>query len=278
MRNRREVPALFLCLLLASPAVCAESAANLLRNSRFQDDWLTLLPENKNHHWCYSSEFYNRRDYNPDGWSCKGSWQWRNADAPPGQRRMFLAAPEAHVTQRVNWVAVYDDRSLSGFPDAGGFPTMRAQRNLKPLSMVRDLTFRVRVRGKELPEKAAALRLALCPPGGTSGDPLGEIVQPVATETVALPSGSFDWQWVEVKLPAVAWLQAAKDAAAKDPKESAEAAKAGPALPATVSVTIAYKAPAGELEMDEAILTEPGPATPAIATRRHPMFILGGCS
>src|SRR5688500_18113742 len=25
----------------------------LLRNGNFQDDWITVLPENKNHHWNY---------------------------------------------------------------------------------------------------------------------------------------------------------------------------------------------------------------------------------
>src|SRR4029453_19268928 len=74
---------------LVAPAAAAPPSAslidaappNLLRNGRFQDDWISLLLETKNHHWCYSSEFYNRKDDNPDGWSCKGSWQW--AALPP---------------------------------------------------------------------------------------------------------------------------------------------------------------------------------------------------
>src|SRR5215470_19765955 len=95
-------------VLLAPQAAPGQAGANLLRNGRFQDDWLTLLPENKNHHWCYSSEFYHRRDFNPDGWTCKGSWQWLNADRPAGQRRLVLGGPGAEIVQRVNWVAVHD--------------------------------------------------------------------------------------------------------------------------------------------------------------------------
>src|SRR4051794_6826920 len=90
---------------------------NLLRNGDFQDDWLTLLPENKNHHWCYSSEFYNRRDYNPDGWRCQGEWKWLNAEGPRGSRRLVLTGP-AEITQLINWCAVHDERVREGFPDA----------------------------------------------------------------------------------------------------------------------------------------------------------------
>ncbi len=79
-------------------SVGAQTPGTLLRNGDFQDDWITLLPETKNHHWCYSSEFYNRRDFNPDAWICKGSWQWLNADAPRGQRKLVLQGPEAQVT------------------------------------------------------------------------------------------------------------------------------------------------------------------------------------
>src|SRR5437016_944405 len=70
-------------VLLPSPVL---AQGNLLRNGNFQDDWITLLPEMKNHHWNYSNDFYNRRDFNPDGWTCKGSWQWLDADKPMGQR------------------------------------------------------------------------------------------------------------------------------------------------------------------------------------------------
>ena len=91
-----------LAALLLTSIAQAEPPRSLLRNGTFQDDWLTLLPENKNHHWCYSSEFYNRRDFNPDGWTCNGSWRWLNAEAPAGQRRLILQGPSATLSQRVN--------------------------------------------------------------------------------------------------------------------------------------------------------------------------------
>src|SRR5258705_12708597 len=114
-------------LLFPSPAY-----ANLLRNGEFQDDWITMLPETKNHHWGFPSEFFNRRDYNPDGWTCKGSWEWQNADSASERRRLILKGPAAEVVQRVNWVMIHDDRQLDGFPDAGGYPVMKAARSLKP--------------------------------------------------------------------------------------------------------------------------------------------------
>ena len=77
-----------LCGLLASLVAAAQG--NLLRNSDFQDDWATHLPETKNHHWNYSSEYQHRRDYNPDNWWLTGSWDWHDADAAPGARRLVL--------------------------------------------------------------------------------------------------------------------------------------------------------------------------------------------
>src|SRR5262245_38211843 len=102
---------LLVTVLIYTPAAVGQTG-NLLRNAALQDDWLTLVPENKNHHWCYSSEFYHRRDFNPDGWFCKGSWQWLNADAPAGQRRLILAGPSAEIVQRVNWVLMHDHQNL----------------------------------------------------------------------------------------------------------------------------------------------------------------------
>ncbi len=166
---------LLLCLfaLVFPSAASAQATGNLLRNGRFQDDWITLLPQNKNHHWCYADGFYNRRDYNPDGWFLKGSWDWQNADAPMGQRHLVLTGP-AVVTQRVNWVTVHDDRSREGFPDAGGFPSAKPQRSLKPLRLVRDLTFRVRLKATDYPANAGDILVAWCPPGGiSSSDPMG---------------------------------------------------------------------------------------------------------
>ena len=113
---------------LALLSIALPARANLLRNGSFQDDWITRLPETKNHHWCYASEYQNRRDYNPDGWSLSGSWGWENADAPAGLRRLVLQGPRATVVQRINWVLVHDDRKLEGFADAGGFPAPAPQR------------------------------------------------------------------------------------------------------------------------------------------------------
>src|SRR2546423_11365749 len=121
---RHQLIKAIFAFILSQASVLGQAPGNLLRNGEFQDDWLTFLPETKNHHWCFSSEFYNRRDYNPDGWYCTGSWDWQNADAPWGQRRMIVTGP-AELYQRVNWIAIDDDRQLEGFPDAGGFPVMK---------------------------------------------------------------------------------------------------------------------------------------------------------
>src|SRR5712691_141795 len=99
--HRISIASLPVVLLLVAP--CAAQPGNLLRNGDFQDDWITMLPQTKNHHWCYSSEFYNRRDYNPDCWYCKGSWDWLNADGPRGERKFIMKGPSAEAVQRVNW-------------------------------------------------------------------------------------------------------------------------------------------------------------------------------
>jgi hypothetical protein len=90
---RRYVFGLSFFLAFLSTGEAAQKPANLLRNADFQDDSITQIPQNKDHHWCYSSDFYNRPDYNPDTWVCKGSWQWLDADAPPGA----LARTKIHV-------------------------------------------------------------------------------------------------------------------------------------------------------------------------------------
>src|SRR5262249_58021869 len=119
-----------------------------------------------------------------------------------------------------------------GFPDAGGFPNFAPQRSPKPLRIVRDLTFRVRVKGTTVPANAGSIEVGLCPIGAIlDADPYGTAVPPTATATAALPEGTFDWKWVEVKLSAAEWLKAAQAAAPKDPKEAAEAAKHGTLLP-----------------------------------------------
>ena len=240
-------------LLLAAPA-SAGDVANLLRNADFQDDWTTLIPQAATLHWSYSTAYQNRRDYNPDGWTSKGGWDWRNADAPAGERRLVLRGPDAEISQRVNWVAVHDDRSLEGFPDAGGFPSLATVRSERPLAMVRDLTFRVRIKGNDVPDGGASIALALCPPGKpSSAEPLGTPTEPTAMAEAPLPHGSFDWSWVEVKLSAAAWKKAAETAAAKG--------AGGLPLPASVRVAVRYRAPRGEIEIARAeLVAEPSSA------------------
>jgi hypothetical protein len=234
-------------LLLSGSAALAQSSGNLLRNGEFQDDWITLLPETKNHHWCFPSEFFNRRDYNPDGWYCKGNWDWQNADAPWGQRRLVLHGP-AELYQRVNWVTIHDDRQLEGFPDAGGFPAMKPAYSPRPERLVRDLTFRVRLSGKDVPKDAGQLEVGLCPASGTSsGDPMGTRVAPTASAFSAIPDGTYASQWVTVKLLAADWLQAARKAA-NNLKEDL-------ALPASVAVAIRYVGKTGRLDVEQAELS-----------------------
>ncbi len=237
--------------------------ANLLRNGNFQDDWLTLLPENQNHHWCYSTGFQNRRDYNPDTWVLSGSWKWVNADGPRGSRRFFLEGPRSEAAQRVNWITVHDDRRRDGFPDAGGFPAPALQRSLDPLALVRDLTLRVRVRGEDVPKDGAHLELGWAPPGPIAADdPMGAPVPLTTSVSASLPSGTFVWQWVELRLPAAQWLKAAQEAAAKDPKEKAEAARNGAALPGVASVAVRYAGASGRIEIERAELTAAEAAAP----------------
>ncbi len=257
----RFLPCL-LCLTLLPASAPAEATDNLLRNGRFQDDWITLLPRNMNHHWCYADGFYNRRDYNPDGWFLAGNWDWQNADAPPGQRRLVLTGP-SEVVQRVNWVTVHDDRSRAGFPDAGGFPGVSPQRSPKPLRLVRDLTFRVRLKGRDVPVKAGNIEVAWCPPGGiSSSDPMGTPSPPTVSALAVLPAGTFAAKWVEVKLPAADWLKAVSAAAARDAKEASEIAKVGPVLPGTARVTIRTTAKTGRVEIEAAELRAAAPESP----------------
>jgi hypothetical protein len=246
-----------LLLAVASLLLCVPGAAaqNLLRNGDFQDDWLTLIPETKNHHWCYSSEFYHRRDFNPDGWTCKGSWKWLNADAPRGQRRLLIDGP-ATIMQRVNWVLVHDSRKMGNMADAGGFPQIVPQRSLNPLRLVRDLELEVVLSGKDCPE-GGVVELAFCPPGQISiSDPCGSMVAPTILVSHRLPEGTFPEKSVRVTLSAKGWLEAVKAAAAKNPKEAAEQAKSGPVLPGTVSVTIRYPHTKGQIELHSARLQE----------------------
>jgi hypothetical protein len=236
-------------LLAAALSLLPQAAqANLLRNGSFQDDWITRLPETKNHHWCYASEYQNRRDYNPDGWRLSGSWSWENADAPAGQRRFFLQGPKAEAVQRVNWVLVQDDAQLTGFGDAGGFPTAVPQRSARPLALVRDLKLRVRVRGESVPKGAATAELFLEPPAANAtGDPIGANVPPTVKASAVLPAGSYAAHWVELELRAAQWL---------------EAAGAQPILPGAVGVALRYEASGGRVEIEQVELLEPGPTSP----------------
>src|SRR5204862_1174623 len=123
MKNRISVLLAFMAFLTCTAFALGQG--NLLRNADFQDDWLTLLPELKNHHWNYTTEVFNRRDYNPDGWRLSGKWQWRDADRPRGQRRLVLSGP-SKVVQSGNWATVNNSAKLAGWPDAGGSPTAEA--------------------------------------------------------------------------------------------------------------------------------------------------------
>jgi hypothetical protein len=259
----RHVFILVIALLLTPSSSFAQISGNLLRNGEFQDDWITHLPATKNHHWCFPSEFFNRRDYNPDGWFCTRTWDWQNADAPWGQRRMVIRGP-AELHQRVNWITVHDDRQLEGFPDAGGYPAMKAATSSRPARLVRDLTFRVKLAGTDVAKGAGQLHIGLCPPGGTStSDPMGTIVPPTAYASFILPDGTFAARWFEVKLEAADSLKALQRAA-KNGKDVP--------LPACVSVSIHYTAKTGSLDIERAeLLSAPGEAPnlfPTAASKR----------
>jgi hypothetical protein len=251
-----------LLALLLLPSL-ARGGGNLLRNPGFQDDWATQVPQSKTLHWSYPYDYQNRRDYNPDGWTLAGSWEWDDADAPAGKRRLIVRGPNAKLAQRVNWVAVHDDRAPKGFPDAGGFPSLAVVRSLRPLGVVRDLTFRVWVKGRDVPAGAATIAVALDSPGEPSpADPIGTPTAPVALAEVSLPSGTFDWRWVEVRLASGVWRQAAQALAEKDSAEGQQASAAGLALPASARVTIRYAAAAGEIEIERTELVEAGSPSP----------------
>jgi hypothetical protein len=102
-----------------------------------------------------------------------------------------VEAPSAEVRQRVNWAAVNDAHKLEGFPDAGGFPSFAAVTSERPLALVRDLVFRVRAKGSEVPDGAATIEVALSPPGKvTAGDPLGTWVPPTTSASAPCLQGA----------------------------------------------------------------------------------------
>lgn len=232
------------------PGAFTLSPDTLLRNGTFQDDWLSLLPRPQTLHWAFPPTLYNRRDFNPDGWRCRGSWEWLAADQPRGARRLVLNAPDAQIVQRIPWIAVHDERVVSGFPDAGGFPELRAQQSDRLDRLVRDLTLRLLVRGDGVPADAGGVEIGFCALGAAvAHDPLGADVKPLAAATATFPTGTFAWQWITARLTASAWRAAVAKTDAR-------------LLPAVVSITIRFAARAGSVELGAIELTEPSPATP----------------
>jgi hypothetical protein len=235
-------------LLIVLLALSPRAEGNLLRNGDFQDDWLTLLPELKNHHWNYTTEVFNRRDFNPDGWMLSGKWQWVDADRPRGQRRLILSSPSRAV-QSVNWVTVNNSAKLAGWPDAGGYPIAEAVRSKNPLTLVRDLTFRVTLLRMAVPKDAVTLTVAWSA-SSPMDDPAG--TKRSASASVFVPAGSYPARTIEVKLPAADWLAAAK-------KDTAFAAQ-GAQLPMSATCEIVYAdKQAGTVELLNATLEESGP-------------------
>ncbi|MST93906.1 MAG: hypothetical protein EXS33_01295 [Pedosphaera sp.] len=247
----------WLCTLAmaSAPAVAAHAPGNLLRNGNFQDDWLTLLPELKNHHWNYTTEVFNRRDYNPDGWRFTGKWDWRGTDLPRGGRRVFLS-PGSRAVQAVNWVTVHNPTKLVGWPDAGGYPDAVAMRSTNGLAMVRDVTFAVRLVAKEVPLGAVTLTVSWLSAEANLGWNEGAAAKArIASASVAVPEGTYAARTVEVKLPAAEWLAAAQ----KDKEFSGK----GALLPMALECQISYAAgTGGSVELIEAAVTEPGPGAP----------------
>lgn len=228
-------------IIAALLATRAGAGGNLLRNSRFQDDWITMLPELKNHNWNYSAESYNRRDYNPDCWNLKGSWDWQNPEAPRGQRRLVLRGPKATAAQQVNWCGVHNPDKLDNFPDAGGYPTFIATTSRAPERLVRDLTLRVRISARDVPSNAAAFSLQFLP----------EKKKGPAPAIAYAPAGTYEHRWIELGLPAEPWLRSA-----------ATNAGASVDLPTLAGVGLAYTGATGQLELEEAELSAAAPDAP----------------
>jgi hypothetical protein len=214
-----------------APAAPGLSAAvvggNLLRNGGFDDDWLTLMPQNMTLHWAYPYAIYNRRDYHPDGWSCHGNWVWEKAG------RMLLCAPDSQVSQRVNWDAVNDESRVVGPSDAGGFPDFRPLPAAGNRAMLRDVTATVRLDGQHVEAGAGTIELAWCPPGHADlSDPYGTETAPDAASTAPIPAGTYRDQLVRIALQADTFH--------------------GTTLPGTLRVTIRYHGAAGAVAVRDA--------------------------
>ncbi len=242
-------------LVLACAALAhaqAQGQGNLLRNGNFQDDWLTMLPELKNHHWNYTTEVYNRRDYNPDAWRFTGKWEWRDADKPRGARRVVLSSG-SRAAQAVNWVTVHNPKKLEGWPDAGGFPQALAMRSSNALALVRDVTFAVRMTAQDVPAGAVTLTVSwLSAEANLGWNEAAAAKARIVSASVTVPEGTYAAKSVEVKLPAADWL-----AAAQKDKDFADK---GALLPMSFGVEISYAAgKGGTVELLEASVVEPGP-------------------
>lgn len=220
---------------------------NLLRNGDFQDDWITYIPELKNHHWNYTTEVFNRRDFNPDGWKITGSWEWKDSDKPRGQRRLILNSP-SKASQAINWIAIHNPKKLEGWPDAGGYPSVTPVFSSKPLSLVRDIVFSARISGKDVPKDAFSLMVSFS--NVASNEPL-TAKSLISTVKVFVPEGTYANKTVEVKLPSSLWLEAAS-------KEKTFPTM-GAILPMGVVCEIEYATgKGGSVELLETSLVEPG--------------------
>jgi hypothetical protein len=217
-------------------------SGNMLQNADFQSDWLTLMPKSHTLTWCYVPDYFNRRDYNPDAWWCKGDWRWENADALPGDRRLILQGANTEIAQSVNWALLFDDTVLppnSQIADDGGFPLAQAVKSDRPLGMVRDLTLTVRFRGTDVPAGAGSMQVQLVSTSAT------------VTASAPWPAGSHDWRTVSVKLSAADWLAGTPSAGGSSR-----------ILPMVAKVRLLYNNAAGSIELGWAELAESGPSSP----------------
>src|SRR5262249_39527709 len=84
------------------------------------------------------------------------------------------------------------------------------------------------------------------------------VVKPLVSRSSPIPSGTFDWQWIETRLPASAWLTAA----AQLPADPAKGPTPGLLLPPVVWIAIRFEGAGGSVELGSANLSEPGPGGP----------------
>lgn len=235
LTSRMVVWAFVLIGLVLDPA-----CANLLRNAKFQSDWLTRRAELKNHNWNYPEAFYNRRDYHPDVWVCQGNWKWLNPDAREGERQLILEGPQSRALQAVNWAAIYDDRKFGGSPDFGGYPLVRAYASVNALSMTSDLRLRVRVKGDQVASDAGGITVLYAEDDPAVYQTPKKVL---AAATQAWPSGTYGWRWLEVQLTADAWLEAMQ---AQHPTLPDQVS-----LPLSAWVQLEYLGQSGKLEVAE---------------------------